>query len=169
MSDLLRFGVSIEDNLLESFDRLIAERGYVNRSEALRDMIRDTLVQARLENTPKSVQVIGSLTLVYDHHAHDLADQMSSLQHENHDLVVSVTHVHVNHDDCMEVILLRGQAGRVHQLADGLLSLKGVKHGKLFITLPSHNVTGDGGATKNRHKHTAGNHGEHADGHHRHK
>ena len=167
MSDLLRFGVSIEDNLLESFDRLIAERGYVNRSEALRDLIRDALVQARLENTPKSVQVLGSLTLVYDHHAHDLADQMSALQHDSHDLVVSVTHVHVNHDDCMEVILLRGQAGRVRQLANGLLSLKGVKHGKLFITLPSHSVTGNG-TTKHAHKHTDSNHGEHPHDHYHH-
>lgn len=154
MSDLLRFGVSIEDTLLENYDRLIAERGYATRSEALRDLIRDALVQAKLESAPKNTQVLGSLTLVYDHHAHDLADQMSALQHDSHDLVVSVTHVHVNHDDCMEVILLRGVADRVRQLADGLLSLKGVKHGKLFVTLPSHSVTGSSGSTHSHGDHS---------------
>lgn len=137
MSDLLRFGVSIEDNLLESFDQLIAERGYATRSEALRDLIRDALVGGRLEKQHEAAEVLGSLTLVYDHHAHELAEKMSEVQHESHEMVVSVLHVHVSHDDCMEVIVLRGRAGEVRQLADALLSLKGVKHGKLFITLPA--------------------------------
>ena len=162
MSNLLRFGVSIEDNLLESFDRLVAERGYATRSEALRDLIRDALVQSRLEAPSKTTHVLGSLSLVYDHHAHDLTEQMNGLQHDNHDLVVSVMHVHVSHDDCMEVIVLRGQAGRVRQLADALLSLKGVKHGKLFITVPAHAI-----ADHAPYKHAAhGTHHDHSDAHH---
>lgn len=142
MSDLLRFGVSIEDDLLGSFDQLIAERGYATRSEALRDLIRDALVGGRLEKQQEATEVLGSLTLVYDHHAHELAEKMSEIQHGSHQMVVSVLHVHVSHDDCMEVIVLRGQAGEVRQLADALLSLKGVKHGKLFITLPAQSISG---------------------------
>ncbi len=141
MSDVLRFGVSIENDLLENFDRLIANRGYATRSEALRDLIRDALVQSRLDAQSQETEVLGSLTLVYDHHAHDLTEQMTELQHASHELVVSVLHVHISHDDCMEVIVLRGQGGKVRTLADSLLSLKGVKHGKLFVTLPSNAIT----------------------------
>ncbi|HVF86135.1 MAG TPA: nickel-responsive transcriptional regulator NikR [Pyrinomonadaceae bacterium] len=140
MSDLLRFGVSIESELLESFDCLVAAQGYATRSEALRDLIRDALVRSRIEAQPQSADVLGSLTLVYDHHAHDLAEQMAALQHSHHGLVVSVLHVHISHDDCMEVIVLRGQAGEVRELADALLSLKGVKHGRLFVTLPAQHI-----------------------------
>lgn len=140
MSDLSRFGVSVEDDLLESFDRLIADQGYGNRSEALRDLMRDSLVRSRIEKQPESADVLGSLTLVYDHHAHELADKMAQLQHDHHGLVVSVLHVHISHDDCMEVIVLRGRSKGVRSLAEGLLSLKGVKHGKLFLTLPAQAV-----------------------------
>ncbi len=137
MSDLLRFGVSIEDSLLENFDRLVSERGYATRSEALRDLIRDALVESRLEKQQETIEVLSSLTLVYDHHARELAEQMAEVQHRHHEMVVSVLHVHVSHDDCMEVIVLRGPCGEVRRLADALLSLKGVKHGRLFTTLPA--------------------------------
>lgn len=140
MSDLIRFGVSAESELIESFDELSRQRGYANRSEALRDLMRDALVQARVDSGPAQGEVLGSLTLVYDHHARELNAQMADLQHEHHDLVVSVLHVHVSHDDCLEVIALRGQVARVRQLADSLLSLKGVKHGRLFITLPTTSI-----------------------------
>lgn len=155
MSNILRFGVSIEDDLLESFDKLISDRGYSARSEAIRDLIRDALVQSRLEAQPtKSKEVLGSLTLVYDHHAHDLTQQMTQLQHNYDGLVVSVLHVHINHHDCMELIALRGNADHVRSLADSLLSLKGVKHGKLFITLPSGAITDRSAATHSHdHKH----------------
>jgi len=156
MSDLLRFGVSIEDDLLQSFDQLIAGRGYATRSEALRDLIRDALVGGRLEKQQEATEVLGSLTLVYDHHAHELAEKMSGIQHGSHEMVVSVLHVHVSHDDCMEVIVLRGQAGKVRKLADALLSLKGVKHGKLFITLPAQ-VISESAASAHSHN------GSHAD------
>jgi CopG family nickel-responsive transcriptional regulator len=141
MSDLIRFGVSAEEDLLESFDRLASRRGYGNRSEALRDLMRDALVQARIEAHPEKAEVLGSLTLVYDHHARQITDQMAELQHAHHGLVVSVLHVHLSHDDCMEVIVLRGRLKEVRTLADSLLSLKGVKHGKLFLTLPSRRIT----------------------------
>jgi len=140
MSDLIRFGVSAESELIESFDELSRHRGYANRSEALRDLMRDALVQARVDSGPAQGEVLGSLTLVYDHHARELNAQMADLQHEHHDLVVSVLHVHVSHDDCLEVIALRGQVARVRQLSDSLLSLKGVKHGRLFITLPTTSI-----------------------------
>lgn len=142
MSEVLRFGVSIESNLLESFDRLIAAQGYATRSEALRDLIRHSLVQSRLKAEHSSTnEVLGSLTLVYDHHAHDLTERMAEIQHNHHGLVVSVLHVHISHDDCMEVIVLRGLTVAVRSVADSLLSLKGVKHGKLFVTLPSDAIT----------------------------
>jgi CopG family nickel-responsive transcriptional regulator len=152
MSNLVRFGVSLEDELLESFDSLSAERGYSNRSEALRDLMRDALVQARVKAHPDQTEVIGSLTLVYDHHARDLADKMAGIQHEHHGLVISVLHVHISHDDCMEVIAMQGKASEIHHLADALLKLKGVKHGKLFTTLPAKAMTKRNPKT---HAHTA--------------
>ena len=105
MGDLVRFGVSAEEELIVDFDRLSADKGYGNRSEALRDLMRDALVQSRLEKFPDTADVLGSLTLVYDHHARELLDRMGEIQHERHGLVLSVLHVHVSHDDCMEVII----------------------------------------------------------------
>ncbi|MGI8469877.1 MAG: nickel-responsive transcriptional regulator NikR [Pyrinomonadaceae bacterium] len=134
MSDLSRFGVSVEEELLQSFDQLISGQGYANRSEALRDLMRDALVKSRLESLPDTGEALGSLTLVYDHHASDLNDKMKEIQHDHHNLVVSVLHVHVSHDDCMEVIVLRGAVREIRSLSDALLSLKGVKHGRLFVT-----------------------------------
>lgn len=140
MSELSRFGVSVEEELLQNFDRLIAVQGYANRSEALRDLMRDALVKSRLEDAPETGEVLGTLTLVYDHHASDLSDKMNSIQHDYFNFIVSVLHVHISHDDCMEVIVLRGEIGQVRALADSLLSLKGVKHGKLFVTLPAREI-----------------------------
>ena len=139
MSDIIRFGVSIDHDLLENYDRLIAERGYATRSEALRDLIREALIQQKIE-METTTSVLGSLTLVYDHHARNLSQEMAEIQHNFHDLVLSVMHLHVSHDDCMEVIALRGIVADVVELANGLLSLKGIKNGKLFITLPSSGI-----------------------------
>jgi CopG family nickel-responsive transcriptional regulator len=144
----------MEQNLLESFDRLALARGYGNRSEAIRDMIRDALVQERLAKSPRNVQVMGSLTLVYDHHARTLADEMADVQHARHHLVVSVLHVHISEDDCMEVIVLRGKAGELRELADALLSLKGVKHGKLVLTMPGSDITQRKRKVEHNHPHT---------------
>jgi CopG family nickel-responsive transcriptional regulator len=140
MSDLVRFSISVDEELLQSYDQLINGQGYENRSEALRDCMRDALVKSHLETLPENGEALGSLTLVYDHHARELNDKMNELQHDHHNLVVSVLHVHVNHDDCMEVIVLRGAVREIRALSDGLLSLKGVKHGRLFVTLPSQQI-----------------------------
>ncbi len=136
MSEIIRFGVSIEQDLLENYDRLIAERGYATRSEALRDLIREALIQQKIEMKSET-QALGSLTLVYDHHASNLLQEMTQIQHNFHELILSVMHLHVNHNDCLEVIALRGVVAEIVALANGLLSLKGIKNGKLFITLPS--------------------------------
>jgi len=140
LSDIIRFGVSIEQNLLENYDRLIAERGYATRSEALRDLIRETLIQQKIE-MKTDVQALGSLTLVYDHHARNLVSDMGELQHDFHQIILSVMHLHVSHDDCMEIIALRGVVAEIAELANRLLSLKGIKNGKLFLTLPSSDIT----------------------------
>ncbi|MEO6590223.1 MAG: nickel-responsive transcriptional regulator NikR [Pyrinomonadaceae bacterium] len=158
MSDISRFGVSVDEELLQSFDQLIGGQGYENRSEALRDLMRDALVKSRLETASENSEVLASLTLVYDHHASELNDKMNELQHNHHDLVVSVLHVHVSHDDCMEVIVLRGAMSEIRALSDGLLSLKGVKHGRLFVTVSSEHVIGrktvsNGHAHSHKHPH----------------
>jgi CopG family nickel-responsive transcriptional regulator len=137
MSDLVRFGVSVEGDLLESFDQLVERRGYATRSEALRDLMRDALVRAHVD---AKGEVLGSLTLVYDHHVRELADRLAERQHDSPEMIVSVLHVHVSHDDCMEVIVLRGEVREITALADSLLNLKGVKHGKLFLTVPGHTI-----------------------------
>lgn len=150
MSDLSRFSISTEDDLLQSFDQLIARQGYGNRSEAFRDLMRDALIKSKIEDSPQTGEVLGTLTLVYDHHASDLSDKMNEVQHRYYNLVVSVLHVHVNHDDCMEVIVLRGEIGQVRSVSESLLTLRGVKHGKLFVTLPAQQIVEH---KKNSHAH----------------
>ena len=140
MSDVIRFGVSIDHDLLENYDRLIAERGYATRSEALRDLIREALIQQKIEMRTDA-PALGSLTLVYDHHASNLLAEMSAIQHDYHELILSVMHIHISHDDCMEMLALRGVVAEIVELANRLLSLKGIKNGKLFLTLPSSVIT----------------------------
>jgi CopG family nickel-responsive transcriptional regulator len=132
MSELSRIGVAIDTGLLDKFDRLIAGRGYTNRSEAFRDMIREELVEQSWES-PES-RVVGTVTLVYDHHARLLGEKLTGIQHEYHRSVLSTLHVHLDHDLCLEVIVIRGRAGAVRSLADALISTKGVKHGRLTLT-----------------------------------
>lgn len=139
MSELIRFGVSIDGDLLGEYDRLIAERGYATRSEALRDLIRDELIQHKIE-ADKDHDALGSLTLVYDHHARNLLQEMAEIQHDFHALILSVMHLHVSHDDCMEILALSGKIIEIAELSNSLLSLKGVKNGKLFLTLPSSKI-----------------------------
>lgn len=139
LSNLVRFGVSIDQDLLEEYDKLISSRGYGTRSEALRDLIRDTLIQHKI-STHGNVSVIGSLTIVYDHHAGNLLQEMAHIQHNYHELIISVMHLHVSHDDCMEILALKGSAGDILRLSYGLTSLKGVKNGKVFLTLPSSDI-----------------------------
>ncbi|HML17420.1 MAG TPA: nickel-responsive transcriptional regulator NikR [Bryobacteraceae bacterium] len=132
MSELSRIGVAIDSSLLEKFDDLIAQQGYTNRSEAFRDLIRDALIERAAER-PDSL-VVGTVTLVYDHHVRTLSERLTEMQHEHFHAVLSTLHVHLDHDNCLEVLVLKGKASMVQKLADALISTKGVKHGRLTIT-----------------------------------
>jgi CopG family nickel-responsive transcriptional regulator len=132
MSELSRIGVAIDSDLLDQFDRLIAQRGYTNRSEAFRDLIRGELVEKAWES-PGS-QVVGTVTLVYDHHVRLLNEKLTDLQHDHHQSILSTLHVHLDHDNCLEVLVVRGKAKEVERIAGALISAKGVKHGRLTIT-----------------------------------
>jgi len=134
MADLARIGVAIDQDLLDKFDRLIEKRGYTNRSEAFRDLIRNELIEEIQENS--NVEMFGTVTLVYDHHVRLLTDKLTELQHQYHSAVISSLHVHLDHDNCLEVILVRGKASLVQKLANGLIAIKGVKHGSFTATTP---------------------------------
>lgn len=132
MSDLSRIGVAIDSTLLEKFDKHIARRGYTNRSEAFRDLIRDALIE---HNAGKpDAMVVGTVTLVYDHHVRMLSERLNEMQHESFHNVLSTLHVHLDHDHCLEVLVLKGKASMVRKMADALISTKGVQHGRLTIT-----------------------------------
>lgn len=133
MTELARFGISIDPRLLDSFDQLISTKGYVNRSEAIRDMIRNALVEDQVERAD-STPTVGTVTLVYDHHTRDLSDKLTEHQHSHHDAIVSALHVHLDAHHCLEVVVVRGTASKVKQLADELIGTKGVKNGKLVLT-----------------------------------
>ena len=132
MSDLVRFGISIDQDLLERFDREVVNRGYVNRSEAIRDLIRNQLVE--LDWSSEDEEVAGTITLVYDHHVRGLNNLLLEVQHRYHNLIISVMHVHLNHDHCLEVMVVKGKAKEAREAASCLLGVKGVKHGKLVAT-----------------------------------
>ena len=135
MSDLSRIGVAIATDLLGEFDALIDKRGYTNRSEAFRDLIRAELV--RESSSRPAGRVVGSLTVVYDHHVRLLEEKLTEMQHHHHRLILSVLHVHLDHDNCMELIALRGASADVQRLAGLLAATKGVKHAQLAITASS--------------------------------
>jgi CopG family nickel-responsive transcriptional regulator len=128
---LERIGVSLEEELLARFDELIAEKGYVNRSEAIRDLIRDALVQRSWSESGGHAERVAVVTLVYDHDSSSLAQKLAHIQHENHKAVVSALHVHMDAHNCLEVLVLRGGAADVVAMGEGLVSTKGVKYGKV--------------------------------------
>jgi len=132
MGQTIRFGVSLDSDLLEKFDSLCDQRCYQTRSEAIRDLIRNTLVQKEWEDTDR--EIAGTLTLVYDHHKSDLAQRLTEMQHDAHDVILCSMHVHLDHHNCLEVLALRGPGETVRQLGQKLISTKGVKHGKLTLT-----------------------------------
>lgn len=132
MSGLIRFGISMNEQLLAMFDKQIVSKGYANRSEAVRDLIRNRLVE--LEWGDEDQEVAGTITLIYDHHVRGLGSLLTEMQHNWHELILSATHVHLDHHNCLEVLIIKGPAGKVRQVADRLLGVKGVKHGKLTIT-----------------------------------
>ncbi|MFC1693265.1 nickel-responsive transcriptional regulator NikR [Candidatus Latescibacterota bacterium] len=132
--DIVRFGVSISSGLLEKFDNLIKDKGYTNRSEAIRDLIRDRLVQTEWSDKTDTVELIGTITIVYDHHTREIGDKLTDIAHDHHDLVISSMHAHLTPASCLEVILVKGLGSQIHSFADRIISIRGVKHGKLVIT-----------------------------------
>jgi len=132
MADLTRFGISIDARLLDRFDQTIGDKGYVNRSEAIRDLIRSSLVEEEWARDDQ--EIVGTVTLVYDHHTRDLSDKLTDHQHSHHDEIVSALHVHLDAHHCLEVVVVRGKARQVKRLADELIGTKGVKHGKLVTS-----------------------------------
>lgn len=127
-----RIGISLERELLDEFDRLIAKKGYANRSEAVRDLIREALVQREWSETAGSEEKVAVVALVYDHDSSSLSQKLTHIQHENHRAVVSSLHVHMDAHNCLEVLVLRGRARSVLQMGDVLVSAKGVKYGRVL-------------------------------------
>jgi len=130
--EITRFGVSIDDQLLVKFDELIARKGYTNRSEAIRDLIRDSLVQTEWESA--SQETIGTITLVYNNHTHELSDLLTHLQHLHYGSIISTTHIHLDEGNCLEVLIVRGKGEEIKHISDLLISARGVKHGRLSLT-----------------------------------
>ena len=131
MGKVQRIGVSLEPKLLEWFDRRIAEEGYTNRSEAVRDMIRQRMVQDQWQGGKEDC--VAAVTLVYDHHG-EVSGRLTHLQHDSHVNIISTLHVHIDHDNCLEMIVLRGSGREIQELGNNLISLRGVKHGKMIAT-----------------------------------
>lgn len=130
---LIRFGVSMERTLLNKFDRVISRRGYTNRSEAIRDFVRRQIVEENIRGG--NVGVFGILSFVYDHRVRGLEAKLTDAQHDNYRSIISASHVHIDRDNCLEVIVLRDKAGSIDRIAAGILSYKGVKHGRLTLTM----------------------------------
>ena len=131
MTQLSRTGVSLDEDLLKEFDRLIAKRGYQNRSEAIRDLIREALLA---ESIDSNKPVVGTLTLVYDHHVPNLSQKLTETQHVAGTMVLAAMHVHLDHHYCLEVIIIKGRSREIQGIADRMLALRGVELGKLVLT-----------------------------------
>ena len=132
MGKLVRFGVSIESDLLNGFDKYIAEKSYKNRSEAIRDLIRNNLIEKEWKDGNKDV--VGTITIVYNHHKWKLTDTLTDIQHLYHTSIISTLHVHLDHHNCLEVLVVKGKANEIRKISNQLISTKGVKHGKLITT-----------------------------------
>jgi len=127
-----RFTISLDESLARQFDELIAARGYSNRSEAVRDLIRGAIESDR-QRDPPSGHCVANLSYVYNHHERDLAERLTGFQHANHDLTVAAMHSHLDHDNCLESVILKGSTAAVRQFADALMAESGVRHGKLNV------------------------------------
>lgn len=132
---ITRFGISIEPELLKQFDKIIIKEGYTNRSEKIRDLIRKNLIDNEIKN-PDS-KAVGTLTIIYDHHTGNLTNKLLNLQHEHNNEILTTTHVHIDHQNCLEVIVLKGKIGNIQKLTNNIIALKGIKNGKLVITKSS--------------------------------
>ena len=131
MPELVRFSISLEKDLLESFDQLVDERGLSNRSEAVRDLIRQEFVKKEWD---EGKEVAGAVTLIYDHHQRDLVNKLMNMQHDYSEVILSSQHVHLDHHHCLEIVAVKGKASRVRMLAEQLKGAKGVMHGTLSMT-----------------------------------
>jgi len=135
-----RFSVSLPPMLLEQLDAMTREKGYANRSLAIADMIRAQLVEHRQQDAKG--EIAGTITLVYDHHKQHVQETLTDIQHDHHEVIVSTIHVHLDHHNCLEVLIVRGQAGLIKKIADELIAAKGVKHGKLTVTTTGKDLPG---------------------------
>ena len=149
MGDLSRIGIALDSDLLRRFDDSIARSGYTNRSEAFRDLIRDRLVSE--QTAMPNATVVGTVTLIYDHHAHGVTERLTEIQHEHYQSIVSTSHAHLDHDSCLEVLIVHGRSSHVERLADLLIGLKGVQHGRLVMTAPQGPI---GARVHAKHKHS---------------
>ncbi len=131
MNKLFRFGISLEKDLLDKFDRLIREKNYTNRSEAFRDLIREDLVKAEWK---KNKEIVGAITLIYDHHKRELVNKLMDIQHDFGGIIISSQHIHLDHNNCLEIIAVKGSSKEAQKLSDNLKSVKGVKHGTLSLS-----------------------------------
>jgi CopG family nickel-responsive transcriptional regulator len=134
---LIRFGVSIEKDLLEKFDRFIKNKKYTNRSEAFRGLIRQDLIQKQWQS---GQEVAGAITLIYDHHKRELVNKLMDIQHDFGRLIISSQHVHLDHNNCLEIVAVKGAPHEVQKLADSLKSIKGVKHGTLSMSTTGRDI-----------------------------
>ncbi len=132
MSKTVRFGVAMDEELLEKFDRLIIKRGYTNRSEAFRDLARNNLVEEEWKTSDK--ETVGTVTIVYSHSVREITDILTELQHHYHTEIISCMHVHLDAHNCLEVLAVKGKPNNIKKIADTLIATKGVKHGKLVMT-----------------------------------
>ncbi|MBM3253785.1 MAG: nickel-responsive transcriptional regulator NikR, partial [Candidatus Omnitrophica bacterium] len=131
MSKLVRFGISLENELLNKFDKLISERNYSNRSEAFRDLIRQELVKKEWQ---EGKEIAGAITLIFNHHKRELLDKLTDIQHDFQKIIISTQHIHLDHNNCLEIIAIKGNPKDAIELADILKSIKGVKHGTLSMS-----------------------------------
>ena len=131
MSEIIRFGVSLEESLLDNFNKLIKRRKYTNRSEAIRDLIRQELLKKELE---EDREVAGAITYIYDHHQRDLLNKIIDVQHDHQEIIQSSQHIHLDHHNCLEIVAVKGNFKMVNKLADTIKALKGVKHGSLRVS-----------------------------------
>jgi len=137
MTDLSRIGISLEKNLLDKFDQFMKERNYANRSEVFRDLIRQELIKKEWQ---QGKEIAGAIILIYNHHKRELLNKITDIQHDFQRLIISTQHVHLDHDNCLEIVAIKGSSKEVQTLANTLKSIKGVKHGALSMSSTGKNI-----------------------------
>lgn len=137
MTDLFRFGISLPRDLLYKFDRLIKEKSYSNRSEAFRDLIRQELIKKEWQ---EDKEIAGAITLIYNHHKRELLNKITDIQHDFQKIIISTQHIHLDHNNCLEIIAIKGNPKVAQKLVDTLKSIKGVKHGTLSMSSTGRNI-----------------------------